>query len=115
MDNNTNQSVVDTMLANGLMYISGQKTIAKAWDAIFNYFNNNHAKGMVGYTSGEKIVIKINLTTLGNGGRHLNDAMDATPQLVFSLLKELIDTLNISQSDITIGDPYRGMPDEIYD
>jgi hypothetical protein len=114
MDENTNQTVVDTMLANGLKSISGQKTIASAWDAVFKYFNSNHAKGAVGYTSGEKIVIKVNLTTMGSGGRHYDEAMDITPQLALSLLKELIDTMNISQSDITIGDPFRGMPNEVF-
>jgi hypothetical protein len=115
MDKNTSQKVVDTLLANGLKCISGQTTISLAWDSIFKYFNINHSKGNVGYVSGEKIVVKVNFTTLGNGGRNLNNAMDATPQLIFSLLKELIDTLKIAQADITIGDPYRGMPNEVYD
>jgi hypothetical protein len=114
MDKNTDQTTVDTMLANGIKAIAGQNTIASAWDTIFKYFNSNHSKGSVGYTSGEKIVIKINLTTMSHGGRHLDDAMDATPQLVFALLKELIDTMGIAQTDITLGDPYRSMPDEIY-
>jgi hypothetical protein len=52
---------------------------------------------------------------MGNGGRSYNNAMDVTPQLAFSLLKQLIDTMHVAQSDITIGDPYRGMPNEIYD
>jgi hypothetical protein len=113
-DENTDLGVVEKMLADGLIKISGQTTSAPAWDAIFKYFNANHGKGSVGYTTGEKIVIKINLTTMGAGGRHYNEAMDATPQLTMALLEQLIDTLNIAQADITIGDPYRGMPDEIY-
>jgi hypothetical protein len=31
-----------------------------------------------------------------------------------AILAQLIDTLKIAQADITIGDPYRGMPNEIY-
>jgi len=114
MSKNTDQAVLEKMLANGLMSVSGQKTSAAAWDTIFKYFNSNHNKGSVGYTSGEKIVIKVNCTTLGNGGRNLNDALDASPQLALALLEQLIDTLKITQANITFGDPYRGMPDEIY-
>jgi hypothetical protein len=115
MAKNTNQTVVEKMLADGIINVSGQKTSATAWDAIFKYFNSNHGKGSVGYTSGEKIMIKVNCTTLGNGGRNLNEALDASPQLTLAILEQLIDTLKIAQEDITIGDPFRGMPDEIFD
>jgi len=114
MNQNTIQTVVEKMLADGLKNVSGESTSAKSWDAIFKYFNSNHNKGSVGYTSGEKIVVKINCTTLGGGGRKLGAALNTTPQLAMALLEQLIDTLKISQSDITFGDPYRGMPDEIY-
>ena len=115
MDQNTDQVVVEKMLADGIKKVSGENTSAKAWDAIFKYFNANHNKGAVGYKSGEKIVVKLNCTTLGSGGRNINDALNATPQLAMALLDQLIDTMKIAQADITIGDPYRGMPDEIYD
>jgi hypothetical protein len=114
LDKNTNLAVVEKILANGLKNISGETTSAKAWDAIFKYFNSTHNKGSVGYKSGEKIVVKINCTTLGSGGRKLGAALNATPQLAMALLEQLIDTLKIAQADITFGDPYRGMPDEIY-
>jgi len=114
LDKNTNQAAVEKMLADGIKNVSGENTSAKAWDAIFKHFNSNHNKGSVGYTSGEKIVVKINCTTLGSGGRNIKAALNATPQLAIALLEQLIDTLGIAQADITIGDPYRGMPDEIY-
>ena len=114
MDGNTDQAVVEKMLADGIKKVSGKNTPTKAWDAIFKYFNSNHNKGSVGYKSGEKIVVKINCTTLGNGGRKLNDALNATPQLAMALLEHLVDTMKIAQADITLGDPYRGMPDEIF-
>jgi len=114
MDKNTNQTVVNKMLADGLKSLAGESTCIKAWDALFNYFNYTHSKGWVGYKAGEKIVIKINLTSLGNGGRNLAEGMNATPQLVLALLEQLVDTLHIVQSDITIGDPYRGFSDEYW-
>lgn len=114
MDKNTNQAVVSSMLSNGIKKIGGKDDLPGAWDAIFKYFNANHGKGNVGYKSGEKVVIKVNLTTMGSGGRHFNSAMNITPQLGFALLQQLVDSLHIAQSDITFGDPYRGMPDELF-
>jgi hypothetical protein len=115
LDKNTNQSAINSMLSDGLKKMTEKTNCADAWDALFKYFNYNHSKGYKGYTPGEKIVIKVNLTTMGNGGRNLNDAMDATPQLALSLLEQLVDTLKITQSDITFGDPYRGFPNELWD
>lgn len=115
MDDNTDQDVVSTMLADGIKVIAGKKSLTESWDDIFKYFNNTKGKGKVGYVSGEKIVIKLNYTTMGNGGRTLKSAMNSTPQLSLSLLQELIDSLGVAESDITIGDPYRGMPDALYD
>jgi hypothetical protein len=103
------------MLASGLRSLTGRETGADAWDALFKNFNYAHSKGWVGFTPGEKIVVKINLTSLGNGGRKLSDGMNATPQLVLALLEQLIDTLHIAQSDITIGDPFRGFSDDYWD
>ena len=36
--------------------------ITDAWDAIFKSYNNANGRGEVGYTTGEKIAFKINLT-----------------------------------------------------
>ncbi len=114
MDKNTNQTAVNNMLANGLKSLTGETNCTNAWDALFHYFNYSHSKGWKGYTPGEKIVIKINLTSLGNGGRNLSKDMNATPQLVLSLLEQLIDTMHVAQSDITIGDPYRGFSNDYW-
>ena len=64
MDSNTNQEVVNKMVSDALQKLTGKSSDAEAWDAIFHYYNSNHGKGDVGYTAGEKFVIKINL----NGG-----------------------------------------------
>jgi uncharacterized protein YjdB len=114
LDKNTNQSVVNTMLANGLKSLSGRSTSSDSWDALFKNFNYSHAKGWVGYQAGEKIMIKINTTSNGNGGRSMAEGMNATPHLVLAILEQLIDTLHIVQTDITIGDPYRGFSNEYW-
>jgi hypothetical protein len=99
---NTDLSVVEGMMFSAIENIADNTDIHQAWDAIFKYFNNNHGKGDVGYTAGEKFVIKINLTT-SSVDKHMN----ATPEMVLALLRQLVDIVGVEQSDITIGDPYR--------
>jgi len=106
MDKNSNQDVIEKMLNNSLLEISGKSTSVEAWDAVFRHYNMNHGKGDVGYQPGESIAVKINLTNSWNGNISPN-RMDATPQLVLALLKQLIDVAGVSQSDIWLGDSYR--------
>ncbi|HET6556987.1 MAG TPA: DUF362 domain-containing protein [Prolixibacteraceae bacterium] len=112
MDKNCNQVLVDSMLVSGIRRIGGKADVKEAWDEIFKYFNNNHGKGKVGYTPGEKFAIKINLTN--SNGSPGPTRMDASPQLVLSILKQLIEVVGVPQSDIWIGDYYRTFRDNYY-
>ncbi|MBN1599413.1 MAG: DUF362 domain-containing protein [Bacteroidales bacterium] len=118
---NTSGETVEEMMSDGIMAYAGEETLADSWDAIFRYFNNTHDNGDVGYTSGEKIYIKINLTTTGgsvdsNYDRWQNfDQMDATPEVVLAILKQLVDIVGVAQSDIYIGDPFRKFPNMYWD
>ncbi len=117
---NTDQAVVDAMLAKAVKYLTNKKSVADAWDAMFTYFNQNHGKGEVGYSEGEKIYIKINLTnsshsmsgTQKTGGF---ERMDATPELCLAILKQLIEDAGVAQSDIYLGDPFRTFRDLYWD
>jgi hypothetical protein len=120
---NTDQETVDQMLAKGVKKLVEKTTVEAAWNTLFRYFNFNHGKGMVGYTNGEKIFIKINLTnsccsfssktSTEKTGRF--EKMDATPEVVVSLLRQLVDSAGINQSNITVGDPFRRFPDNYWD
>lgn len=112
LDKNCNQILVDSMLTSGIRRIGGKANVKKAWDEIFKYFNNNHGRGKVGYTPGEKFAIKINLTN--SNGAPGPTRMDASPQLVLSILKQLIEVVGVPQSDIWIGDNYRKFRDNYY-
>lgn len=110
---NTDGGVVENMLSYGIMSLAGESTLSDAWDALFRHFNSNHEKGDVGYTAGEKIFVKINIT---NSCCSVNDSyvkttdferMDATPELALALLKQLIEVVGVEQSDIYFGDPFR--------
>lgn len=110
-DKNTSQKAVDSMLVKGLMDISGATNSKIAWDSIFHYFNRTHGKGNIGYKAGEKIVIKINLNGAGNGPQNIN----TSPQICYSVLNELINTVGVAEGDISIGDPNINFTDETWD
>jgi hypothetical protein len=106
-DDNTNQDVVDNMVSKGLQMLTGAADDTAAWDSLFHYFNQEHGKGDVGYTAGEKFVIKINLNGLGNGGwwNPADPNINTSPQVCYAVLNQLINVVGAAQSDIGIGDP----------
>ena len=103
-DSNVDQDVVNTMLENGIRNLTESDTLSKAWKNLFVHFNHTHGRDSAGYQSGEKITIKVNLTGRGwaKGNR-----VDQTPQLMYTILKQLTEEVEVAQKDITIGDPYR--------
>jgi hypothetical protein len=111
LDKNCNQTVVDSMFEHGIIELAGAPTIAAAWDSLFRYFNKTHNKGDVGYKTGEKIAIKINLT---NSASPNPQHMDASPQTALTILKQLIEVVKVAQKDIWLGDNYRTFRDEYY-
>ncbi|HYW94873.1 MAG TPA: hypothetical protein VE870_04750, partial [Bacteroidales bacterium] len=60
---NNNQAVIDNMTDSAILKLTGEKSVSKAWVAIFKNFNKAKGKGNVGYRSGEKIFIKVNQGT----------------------------------------------------
>jgi hypothetical protein len=112
-DANTNQTAVDSMLSRSLRSLTGQSSDIASWNALFEYFNMQHGKGSVGYAAGEKIAVKINInnsTGLGNTG----NASVATPQMVLSLLRQLVNKAGVPDSNITFYDLIRFIPTPIY-
>jgi hypothetical protein len=110
--NNVDQEVVKKMLATSIVQYAGNNDISEAWEAIFKSFNSSNDRGETGYTAGEKIVVKINLT---NQNGSSSERMDATPQLLNALLHELTANAGVQESDITLGDPYRDFRAEYID
>jgi hypothetical protein len=101
MDQNTDQTVVSEMLSSSLQDLSGTTSDTDAWDAIFHYYNNTHDRGDVGYQTGEKIAIKINMNGLWGG----DPAVNTSPQVCYALLNQLVNVVGVAESDISIGDP----------
>ena len=121
----TNQAVVDSMMSRSLRWLAGKPTDAEAWDAAFRYFNREHGKGDMGYRAGERIAIKINLTSCNASASankatrekttYLDKASDTSPQVTLAVLRQLVHVVEVDQSDISVGDPVSYFPKQWYE
>lgn len=123
MDTNTDQIEVDKMLDEGLKELTGKTTMAEAWDAIFKYHNQTRGKGSVGYKSTEALFIKINATSTwweninSSYGRNNNGyyaISETSPQLILSLLRQLVYKVGVPESKIYVGDPLKHIYQDNY-
>lgn len=112
----TNLAVVEKMVSQAVRGVAGRNSDAAAWDAIFRHFNGERGRGDVGYQAGEKIAVKINLTTCNAGSEQVDpvtynkkpgimNRIDNSPQITLALLRQLVYTVGVAPEDITIGDP----------
>ena len=101
LDSNTDQSVVNQMVSEALQMMTGASSDEEAWEAMFHYFNQLHGKGDVGYTAGEKFVIKVNF----NAPSYIQGGTDTSPQIMYAILDQLVNVVGVAQEDIGIGDP----------
>jgi hypothetical protein len=112
-DENTNPVVVSKMLSSSLQQLTGAASDAAAWDLIFRNYNKTHGRGDVGYSAGEKIVIKINLN--GMAGSYPREGnINTSPQVCYAVLDQLINVAHVAQSDIGIGDPSHDINNDTY-
>jgi hypothetical protein len=124
---NNNQAEIDRMLSDGIRALSGKDTYAAAWDAIFT-FHNAHKKGgngSTGYVPGQKIFIKINAVSSWPGNINPSDLSivpnsnygiaETDPALVLSVLRQLVKTAGVAQTDISIADPIAHIYKHAYD
>jgi hypothetical protein len=112
-DANTHQEVVDSMLSRSLRTLTGTSTDVEAWDLLFKYFNEKHGKGSVGYQSGEKIAIKLNMNQISDATNPGNKSF-TSPQMALALLRQLVQNAGVAAADITFYDANRYIPDAIY-
>ena len=111
-EKSTSQIETDKMLAKVLTSLTGKKTEAKAWDALFKNFNETKNKGKNGYSPNQKITVKINQN---NTLRHADTTgLNASPQLVYALIRSLTKEAGLPQKNITIFDASRFISDNIF-
>jgi hypothetical protein len=125
MADNNNQTVIDGMVSKAIQSLTGKTTDKDSWEAIFKYHNNNRGKGSVLYSPGEKIFIKINnvsgwggnystkdLSVAANGSYGISET---SPEIILSVLRQLVGVVGVAQSDIYVGDPLRNTYKHCYD
>lgn len=125
MTENNNQAVIDGMVGKAIQSLTGQSTNKESWDEIFKYHNNTRGKGSVIYKAGEKIFIKVNnvsgwggnystkdLSVVANGSYGISET---SPQVILSVLRQLVNVVGVAQGDIYIGDPLRNLYKHCYD
>lgn len=121
LDKNADQELIDQMLSEAVLSVTGEITEEEAWRSIFQYFNINHEKGEVGYTAGEKIFIKINAVHAWTTNADLSIKLDSeygkvdtSPQVILAVLRQLINKGGVPQDAIYIGDPYTNIFKHLY-
>ena len=116
---NNNQSVVNSMLRASVLQLTGEKTVADAWDALFRYHNKKKGLGDTAYSTGQTIFIKINqgsgdwmsnpvdlsISTDNSWREQYYGITETLPHLILTVLCHLIDSCGIPQDKIYVGDP----------
>jgi uncharacterized protein (DUF362 family) len=113
-DGNTDQKTVDAMMSSAIRRLTGKSSDAQAWDALFRHFNKTKGSGDQGYRKPDKIAIKVNMNQDRVGGWPANIGTPS-PQVVYSLVQQLVKAAGVPGSAITIYDASRYIGDPIYD
>lgn len=134
---NTNGKVVGSMFRNALNKLCNKSKVSESWNLMFHSFNIKKKKSNKGYSRGEKIFIKINQGTSRwllsqedkDKGYYYPETLkpeetrritslaptETGPYIVLELLRELVNEMGISQSDIAVGDPMTDIYGHNYD
>ena len=113
-DGATDPRLVDDMVSGTLRSLTGERADKRAWTSVFQFFNETRKLGTGGYRPGEKIAIKVNSNQDRPGGWRFGAGMPS-PQVVHSLVNQLITVAGVPGADITVYDASRYVGDPIYD
>jgi hypothetical protein len=111
-DKYTSQKEVIKMLGNSLSSLTGEQKEEKAWDKLFRYFNLAKRSLDKAYSPHEKIAIKINENNT-YAHEDINE-INASPQLVYALVRSLIYDAKVPQKNITVFDASRFITNNIF-
>jgi uncharacterized protein (DUF362 family) len=113
-DRFTDPAIAEQMLSKSLRLLTGTKTDAEAWAALFRHFNRTHGRGDAGYRPGEKVTIKLNLNCSTNRRADPKQGAYNTPQVTRALLRQLVKQAGVRQSDLVLYDASRFVNDSIF-
>jgi uncharacterized protein (DUF362 family) len=106
-----NQEAVDRMLSRSLQALTGTQSDARAWDQLFRHFNAKSGRGDVGYRPGELIAIKPNCNNAYAGYGDEDDQVDASPQTVLAMLRQLVHHAGVPETSIVVYEAVRVVHD----
>jgi hypothetical protein len=122
--NHSRQDRIDLMMMKAVTTLTGESTVAKAWDMLFRHLNEARGKGNVGYRPGEKILIKPNwVGMIWHEGavdaetytlKQRQDYMNTSPQMIVALLRQLVHTVGVQEKNITVSDTLSYLVNEYY-
>jgi len=111
LEKNFDSAAIKQMLTDTLCQLAGETDINKALDALFSNFNERNNGTAKGYSSGEKIVVKVNLNVTGNGSADNKSIGGYYPAPVtMRALLEILVEYGVAPQDITLTDPSRTFP-----
>lgn len=120
--NHTDLAVVEDMMSQAIRGVAGATSDAAAWEQVFQHFNEARGNGRRAYQAGERIAIKINLTTCNGASAtthekpaSLVNAIDNSPQMILALLRQLVYVAGVPPGNISIGDPTAMFPNYMWD
>ena len=112
LDEYNDQSSCDWLVERTLVNLTGQPTEKDSWQSIFTYYNDRQGKKGAGYAPGQRVTIKINNN---NTYSHADSReINASPQLLLSLLTSLVEQAGVPQEAITVAEPSRFITDYLY-
>lgn len=124
-DNHTKQARADEMMGRAIRELTGEPTVARAWDQLFRSHNQARGKGAVGYKPGEKLLIKPNWVGLIWREGAVNpdtytlakrqDYMNTSPQLIIALLRQLVGVVGVNPADLCVCDTLAYLVNEYYE
>jgi len=123
--NHTRQDRVNGMMSRAVAGLTGETTVAGAWEKLFRHLNGARGRGEAGYRAGEKIVIKPNWVGMIWREGSVNpdtytlakrqDYMNTAPQMIIALLRQLVGDAGVKEADITVCDTLAYLVNEYYD
>ncbi len=113
-DRFTDPVLAEQMLSKSLRLLTGAKTEAEAWKALFRHFNQTHGRGDVSYRPGEKIAVKLNLNCSVNRRADPKQGSYNTPQVTRALLRQLVKQAGVREADLVLYDASRFANDSVF-
>jgi uncharacterized protein (DUF362 family) len=119
---NIDEQALAQMWSRSVCAVSGAHNDRTAWDKLFRNFNQTHGRGRAGWKPGEFVAIKINLNNAYAGYPDADNDIDASPQSIRALLRQLTKQARVAEENVVVYDASpgggprsrRAIPDRIY-